>query len=51
MTSMAEAFLQLPAAEQEADLARMGPALRYRWDSWSRPEQLAPAGDWVWWLI
>lgn len=51
MRSMAEAFLEMPAAEQEAFLARLGPALRFRWDFWSRPEQLAPAGDWVWWLI
>jgi len=51
MRSMAEAFLELPVAEQEAFLEAVGPALRYRWDFWSRPEQLAPVGDWVWWLI
>ena len=25
--------------------------LRYLWRAWARPEQLAPPGDWVTWLI
>lgn len=33
----------LPAAARER--------LRYEWRAWARPEQLAPVGDWLTWLI
>jgi len=43
------------AAEPERDLHRLDePAagdLLYDWPLWARPDQLAPSGDWVTWLI
>lgn len=26
-------------------------AVRFDWSKWARPEQLAPPGDWTWWLL
>lgn len=25
--------------------------IRFDWSKWARPEQLAPPGDWTWWLL
>lgn len=44
----------LPLHEREAELAKLSPkvraALRWKWDFWARPNQLAPDGDWSTWL-
>lgn len=41
-----EALLSLTAETQDAI-----DALSYEWYLWARPEQLAPAGGWRWWVM
>jgi phage terminase large subunit-like protein len=47
----------LPPAEQTQILNWLAPteeqykALNYLWEFWARPKQLAPAGDWTYWLL
>jgi len=45
----------LPEAEREERLADLTTkekaALRYHWPFWARPNQIAPEGDWLSWLI
>lgn len=53
--SPAESLALLPAPEREAWVREQGEeaiaALEASWHFWSRPEQLAPVGDWRWWLV
>jgi phage terminase large subunit-like protein len=45
----------LPEAERKAELQKLTPnqkaRLRWRWQFWARPSQLAPADQWLTWLI
>ena len=45
----------LPAAKRKEFLSRLTPReleiLKYDWQLWARPEQIAPVGDWNTWLI
>ena len=53
--SPAQALMALPEAERAAWVRRQGDeAIKelYRdWRFWARPEQLAPPGDWRWWVV
>lgn len=53
--SPAEILKDLPEEEREAYLQSLGAntlaALKYDWNFWARPNQLAPEGDWATWLI
>lgn len=55
MSSPAELLASLPEPQRRKELASLKPeelsALDYHWPFWARPEQLAPEGDWVTWLI
>jgi phage terminase large subunit-like protein len=37
--------------QSRATELRADPALLYRWELWARDEQLAPGGDWTYWMI
>lgn len=54
-SSLAEVFARLPEADARAMLAELDgmdlQALQYDWRFWARPSQLAPAGDWRYWVI
>jgi phage terminase large subunit-like protein len=45
---------ELPKEARTDFIARLSPEeaalLPYFWEFWARPEQLLPAGDWVYWL-
>lgn len=53
--SLAEGLALLPLADRERVINEMSPpelaALEYDWEFWARPKQLAPAGDWLTWLL
>lgn len=53
--SLTASLAALPATETEAILAELSVAelvaLEHDWESWARPNQLAPAGDWRGWLL
>ena len=55
MRSPAQLLASLPEAEREERLAALTvkekAALRYHWPFWARPNQTAPEGDWLTWLI
>jgi len=48
-------LLKLSPAEREKQIARLtaeeAAELYYDWSLWARPDQIAPEGDWVYWLI
>ena len=54
---MAKLVANLPPAEQAQILNWLAPtdeqykALNFLWEFWARPKQLAPAGDWTYWLL
>jgi phage terminase large subunit-like protein len=52
--AFAELFTLSPA-ERARRIARLtaeeASALYYDWSLWARPDQLAPEGDWIYWLI
>lgn len=53
--SLAASLASLPAQQREAILAELSvaeaEALEYDWPFWARPNQLAPPGDWSFWLL
>lgn len=53
--SPAQILASLSPEEREEALNALPPAvraaLRYSWEFWARPNQLAPPGDWTTWLI
>lgn len=53
--SAAQVLASLDSAEREAQLAALSPkeiaALKWHWPFWARPNQLAPEGDWITWLL
>jgi phage terminase large subunit-like protein len=53
--SLAASLASLPEAERKAILADLTDdelaALEFDWRFWARPEQLAPPGDWAFWLV
>lgn len=55
MISPAEYLARLPEPQRRAELATLSDgakaALLHSWKFWARPNQLAPAGDWLTWLI
>jgi hypothetical protein len=63
LTSPAEIFAKLPPHDQHSLLASLAAdagltleeiqvELAYRWEGWqARPSQLAPPGDWLYWLL
>jgi phage terminase large subunit-like protein len=55
MTSLAARLAQLPEAQRAELLKNTTPEvaaeLLFRWDFWARPEQLAPRGDWLIWVV
>lgn len=55
MKSLASSLASLPAATREKVLASLSDeaalALRWDWQFWARPNQLAPAGAWRYWLL
>jgi phage terminase large subunit-like protein len=55
MKAQLAALSELSDAELSKRLARMAPEeadeLYYNWLLWARPDQIAPEGDWVYWLI
>jgi phage terminase large subunit-like protein len=55
MTLNAEWVASLPRAERERFYRSLSPrqaaALKHQWHFWARPKQIAPPGDWVYWLI
>jgi phage terminase large subunit-like protein len=55
MNSLAFWLALLPEPEKLATLNQLNRtqirALRYNWQFWARPSQLAPSGDWFTWLI
>lgn len=55
LASLAESLASLPEAERESVLQTLSPAeleaLEYDWAFWARPKQLAPAGDWLTWIV
>jgi phage terminase large subunit-like protein len=48
-------LVSLPPAQRAKVLASLSPsearALLFDWRAWARPEQLAPLGDWSFWLV
>ena len=55
MTSKAELLASQPEAIRQEFLASLtdeaAAFLKYDWDFWGRPDQFAPEGDWLTWLI
>lgn len=55
MLSLAESLASLPEAKRNELTKSLTDAeafeLLYRWDFWARPNQLAPSGDWVTWIV
>jgi phage terminase large subunit-like protein len=53
--SSAQVLASLDSAEREAQLAALSPkeiaALKWHWPFWARPNQMAPEGDWITWLL
>lgn len=53
--SLAESLASLPEAERLAALADLteaeAAALEWDWRFWARPNQIAPPGDWTFWLL
>jgi len=53
--SPAASIASLPPATRKTLLNELSPsqsyALLYDWSFWARPKQLAPPGDWLYWLI
>jgi hypothetical protein len=53
--SLAESLALLPESERQRILQDLTPTeletLEYDWHFWARPKQLAPAGDWLTWLL
>ena len=53
MQSPAQILASLPAAQREAELAKLSPAaraeLRWRWQFWARSNQMEPDGQWRTW--
>lgn len=53
--SAADILSSLSADERAAYLNSLSPsalaALKYNWEFWARPNQLAPDGDWTTWLL
>lgn len=53
--SPAQLLASLPEDERQARLADLSPeqlsALKWHWQFWARPNQLAPEGDWNTWLV
>lgn len=50
-----EDLTRMPKAERELALSLLSneeiAALEYHWPFWARPSQLAPVGDWTYWLL
>jgi phage terminase large subunit-like protein len=48
-------LIKLPKEEAMAALSRLSPeemvALQYKWEFWGRKGQIAPPGDWTYWLL
>jgi len=55
MLSPAQLLASLPEAERIKTLSQLDDQtraeLKYHWPFWARPDQLAPPGDWITWLI
>lgn len=55
MSSPAELLASLPEAIRTAEINRLTPkqrdALLHYWPFWARPNQVAPDGDWLTWVI
>jgi predicted phage terminase large subunit-like protein len=55
MLSPAQLLASLPDNERDAKLATLSTEvraqLRWHWPFWARPNQIAPEGDWLTWLI
>jgi phage terminase large subunit-like protein len=55
LLSEADCFRALPPEQQEAELAKLPieaqAELLHSWGFWARPDQIAPPGDWLTWLI
>lgn len=55
MRSPAQLLASLPETERAERLGKLSvkekAALRYHWPFWARPNQLAPEGDWLTWMI
>ncbi len=55
MLSPAQLLASLPEAERESHLSRLNDETKaqlvHHWPFWARPNQLAPAGDWLTWVI
>lgn len=53
--SPAQILANLPEDEREKFLSQYTPeqkaSLKYYWPFWARPDQLAPEGDWITWLL
>lgn len=53
--SAADSFRSLPLEQREAEIAALSieaqAALLHDWRFWARPNQIAPDGDWLTWLI
>jgi len=53
--SLAESIALLPGSERQKILSDISddelPKLEYDWKFWARPNQLAPKGDWQYWLL
>ena len=54
-TSQAESLGLLPDSQRQALIAALTEtelrAFEYDWKFWARPKQLAPAGDWLTWIL
>lgn len=55
MSSPAELLASLPESERAREIASLTPAQReqllHHWPFWARPNQLAPPGNWLTWVI
>ena len=54
-TSPAQLLASLDEATRQAELSKLSPekiaALKWHWPFWARPNQIAPEGDWITWLL
>ena len=55
LKEMFDELFTLSSAERERRIARLTAdeiaVLYYDWSLWARPDQLAPEGDWIYWLL
>jgi phage terminase large subunit-like protein len=55
MLSPAQLLASLPEDQRQLALSQLDETtraeLKYHWPFWARPDQLAPSGDWITWLI